>query len=61
MNFCNFLELVPEVRELVNDFYARYNAIRIALCIIDNRYLIRVVDYCTYLVVNSAAVYVLLN
>jgi hypothetical protein len=22
-NFRNFLELVPEVRELVNDFYAR--------------------------------------
>jgi hypothetical protein len=35
-------------------------AIRIALCIIDNLYLIRVVDSCTYLVVNSAAMYVLL-
>jgi hypothetical protein len=51
---------VPEVRELVNDFYARYDAIRIALCIIDNLYLITVVDSCTYLAVNSAAMYVLL-
>jgi hypothetical protein len=27
INFRNFLELVPEVRELVNDFYSRYASI----------------------------------
>jgi COP9 signalosome complex subunit 1 len=26
VNFRNFLELVPEVREFVNDFYSRYVA-----------------------------------
>jgi COP9 signalosome complex subunit 1 len=26
VNFRNFLELVPEVREFVNDFYSRYDA-----------------------------------
>jgi hypothetical protein len=31
INFHNYLELVPEVRELVNEFYARYDASELSI------------------------------
>jgi hypothetical protein len=31
INFHNYLELVPEVRELVNEFYARYDVSELSI------------------------------